>query len=202
MTAMNRLDFRAFNKALDYREVARVLGIDTKGNKALCPLHREKTPSFVFYPDHWHCFGCRESGDYIALTAKLLYISNAEAYQWLNDALSMGFPSTKGARIKPSYRKKPQANYEEWFSSAKNVVADYINLLLEVQKSETLTQDLLQKADVAGAELLHDHLLECNDPKEAFTLFGSEVEKIGKHMEKLRAFRDQQQDYQQFGWHE
>jgi DNA primase len=33
----------------------------------LCPLHNEKTPSFVVYPDHFYCFGCKAHGDVIEL---------------------------------------------------------------------------------------------------------------------------------------
>jgi DNA primase len=186
--AMSNIDFKAFNRALNYKDVARVLGIDTIGNKALCPLHREKTPSFVFYPDHWHCFGCRESGDYIALTAKLLCVNNADAYEWLNKTLSMGFPSTKDVRIKPSYRKKQQVNYEEWLRSAKFIVADYIRMFRSLD--DTIYKD---KADIAGAELLHDKLLESNDPQEAFTLYGSEVAKIGNKVERYRQLKTIQQ---------
>ncbi len=32
---------------------------------ALCPFHREDTPSFRVYADHYHCFGCGEHGDII-----------------------------------------------------------------------------------------------------------------------------------------
>jgi CHC2-type zinc finger protein len=41
---------------------------------ALCPVHREKTPSFTVWPDHAHCFGCGWTGDpiaYLRLTKSL-----------------------------------------------------------------------------------------------------------------------------------
>src|SRR5574341_1993540 len=31
--------------------------------KTRCPFHNEKTPSFVIYDDHFHCFGCNAHGD-------------------------------------------------------------------------------------------------------------------------------------------
>ena len=41
--------------------------------KYLCPLHNEKTPSFVWYvkSNKWHCFGCSEGGSVIDLHMKL-----------------------------------------------------------------------------------------------------------------------------------
>jgi len=39
----------------------------------LCPLHNEKTPSFVWYIQNnsWYCFGCGQGGDVIDLYMKL-----------------------------------------------------------------------------------------------------------------------------------
>ena len=43
--------------------------------KGLCPLHTERTPSFVVYPgtDTWRCYGaCAEGGDVVTLARRLM----------------------------------------------------------------------------------------------------------------------------------
>src|SRR4051794_38656260 len=44
------------------------LGKDLAG---CCPFHGEKTPSFVVYRDHFHCFGCGAHGDAFDWCAKI-----------------------------------------------------------------------------------------------------------------------------------
>ena len=51
--------------------------------KACCPLHGERTPSFIVTPSRntWHCFGCNEGGDGIAFVMKLNNLTFNEAIE-------------------------------------------------------------------------------------------------------------------------
>jgi hypothetical protein len=59
------------------------------GNRliALCPLHNEKTPSFVIYTEknRFYCFGCQAKGDVITLTMALRGITFREAVLMLQN---------------------------------------------------------------------------------------------------------------------
>lgn len=62
-------------KALEVPISALVKGLRNMGGNresAPCPIHNEKTPSFIWYKsdNHYHCFGCGAHGDVIDLYRK------------------------------------------------------------------------------------------------------------------------------------
>jgi hypothetical protein len=71
---------------------------------ALCPFHREKTPSFTVYPNgKFHCFGCGERGDAIDFVRKQRGLSYFEALDLLG-----GERPTSNFRTRQELLKKRQ----------------------------------------------------------------------------------------------
>lgn len=67
---MNKNDFHSLIEKVKLKsDIVSVIGqrIKLKDNKAICPFHHEKTPSFSINPDgqFFYCFGCRTGGDVI-----------------------------------------------------------------------------------------------------------------------------------------
>lgn len=60
-------------------------GFTLNRNKMKCPLHEEKTASFIVFPQKqtFHCFGCGQGGDVIAFIQKLRNLDFRQAIAYL-----------------------------------------------------------------------------------------------------------------------
>jgi DNA primase len=90
--------------------------------KGLCPLHKEKTPSFHVDPDlgFFKCFGCGEGGDAIKLHMLLSGDDFAAAMESLarRFAVPLPAPSARGGRREPDTERDPEEVLEAaaaWF---------------------------------------------------------------------------------------
>jgi len=62
--------------------------------KALCPFHQEKSPSFVLYNEHYHCFGCGAHGDIITFAMQMDRLSFPDAVEKLAGEAGLPVPTT------------------------------------------------------------------------------------------------------------
>lgn len=62
--------------------------------KALCPFHKEKTPSFIVSPDKqiFHCFGCNEGGNAIHFLMRYERLEFPEAVKVLAKRVGVNIP--------------------------------------------------------------------------------------------------------------
>ena len=120
-----RIDWPTLRDTLNMAEVvARLIGPPSgrRGGRSArpwwrCPLgtHRDENPSFTIQPDRkaWHCFGCGESGDAVALVRRLFPAMNfPEAVAYLQVG---GPPSTvqRPSTPRPEPRSEPDGMARE-----------------------------------------------------------------------------------------
>ncbi|MFG0317307.1 MAG: DNA primase [Planctomycetota bacterium JB042] len=67
---------------------------------ALCPFHREKTPSFSVHRDgqFFHCFGCQKSGDVFTFVMELDRLTFPEALRQLAEQAGLELPERSRPR--------------------------------------------------------------------------------------------------------
>jgi hypothetical protein len=111
--------------------VGRSVALKNQGDRwvALCPFHRERTPSFFVWPNHYYCFGCGAHGDHFDWLRRRDQLSFGQAVrrvrEWTGTTL-IHEPATKGtkkdapacARSSCSYAQRMEAALSIWQSAA------------------------------------------------------------------------------------
>jgi DNA primase len=82
----DKLDFKAIKAAIPLASfIMNFTNLRQNGSvwKGSCPLgtHSDTTPSFNVYADnHWHCYGCNQTGDIFDFAKTVLDISPRELW--------------------------------------------------------------------------------------------------------------------------
>ena len=101
--------FNDIKELVDVPTAARSYGVEVhRGNMALCPFHRERTPSCKLYADHYYCFGCQAHGDVIKLTQALFGLKPIEAVKQLNSDFGLGLDLDKPPDMEKINRRRQE----------------------------------------------------------------------------------------------
>ena len=115
-------------------DVLRSYGVELDSrNKALCPFHKEKTPSFSVKPDEqiFTCFGkCNFTGDVFTFVERKEGVSRLEAIKILADRV--------GIKIDNTEVKKVNTKFQTYYEINDTVNKYFKNTLLSKEGTEAL----------------------------------------------------------------
>ena len=133
--------FKYVKEHVDIVKTCEFFGIKlNKQYKAICPFHREKTPSFSVSRNKqiWKCFGCDDGGDVIYLVSKLLNICPLEACKYLSDinSLQIDFKGSMAKITINMYKQKQDAieKFKIWENKTFQMLCDYYQSLDGIKK--------------------------------------------------------------------
>ena len=181
--------FEEIKAAVDMPTVARGYGLKiNRSGMAICPFHREKTPSAKIYPDGFHCFGCGVHADVIGFTQRLFDLRRPiDAARKLNDdfLLHLDADGRASSTQASEYRKRQheREEYELWENEAWNVLSSYYKLLREWREMAPRSPDdeldprfVYALGQVGYAEYLCEEFIAADE--EGRKKMRSEVERI------------------------
>lgn len=115
-------------------DVLRSYGVELDSrNKALCPFHKEKTPSFSVKPEEqiFTCFGkCNFTGDVFTFVERKEGVSRLDAIKILADRVGIKLDNTE--------TKKVNSKYQTYYEINDTVNKYFKNTLLSKEGSEAL----------------------------------------------------------------
>ncbi len=126
--------------------IGKYVPLTKKGRLELgcCPFHEEKSPSFTVYPDHYYCFGCRESGDAISFIRKNENLGFTEALFRLAEMVGIETESLKGRLAEQAKRGDQRAKIYKILENAQEFFKEELSSPRGQQATEYLKSRGLQ----------------------------------------------------------
>lgn len=119
--------------------------------KALCPFHKEKTPSFMISPDKqiWHCFGCSTGGDVFGFIMRMEGMEFGEALRFL--------AKKAGVTLKRQFQPESSSQKGLLFE-LNNLAASFYHKILQESPEARIARDYLKKRKVDQSTILEFRL--------------------------------------------
>jgi DNA primase len=132
-----------------------------KNLKALCPFHKEKTPSFMVSPDRemWYCFGCAEGGDMFKFVMKFENLEFFEALKIL--AEKAGVEVVASASGGEAFRELYEINRiaKDFFgSNLHNTPSAHRDAAVKYLKERGLNLETIKEFEIGLAPTISDSL--------------------------------------------
>ncbi len=150
---------------IDLAEIARSEGVELRRSGSryvgLCPIHREKTPSFfVFSNNKWKCWGCGASGDSIDLIRQIhrLSFKDALAHLGINQgSMTIDVKKQIEDRKQRAYLIK---RFRKWETRKADQAATMIRCINKVSSAWETIADFEREGDILKMVSVYEHQLE------------------------------------------
>jgi len=130
-------------RGVDFVRLAgRYLDLKKRGKSywALCPFHKEKTPSFSIDPERgfYHCFGCKEGGNVFSFLQKMEGLTFREALEKLAREAGIDLSQYRGAAA-------PSAGEFSRLRQALELAASFYQKCLEKARGSQRAREYIDK---------------------------------------------------------
>ena len=133
---------------------------------ALCPFHKEKTPSFHIddQKEFYHCFGCGAHGNIFNFIMETENLPFGEAVAKIADNYNIAIPYIKTTELKPEEKEKKDRSYEiqeaicQFFEN--NLYDQSNEYAIKYLYSRSLNKEIIRKFRLGFASKNPDKLLK------------------------------------------
>lgn len=139
------IDSKKIVEAVNMRAALDMYGVQfNQHGFALCPFHNEKTASFSIVNNHYHCFGCGDSGDIIGFVMRYFNLSFPQACVKIDNDFALGLVGRRQTFAEKKAAREEQRINEsrnEWITEMNEKVNRLIDRRRKIFKWNLIWQD-------------------------------------------------------------